>query len=185
VFWQSGLYPLSTLLDLQHPGDDWKCGHFCVVKIHTKYILIILQLRWNAIGKVKGGRRDTFMFHARPNPLWVVKWGDIVGSCSCVLCVHTQVQISLCDMKMSPGHLRPHPVVCSVVPTSWRATCRISSFWCLIRGMMRKHGWIKTTRFKTENTKFSRNFPTPYLDNAFNGVGRFLQSFSFCESGDQ
>ena len=35
---------------------------------------------------------------------------DIVGSFSCVtvLCVRTQVQISLCDMKMSPGHSRPH-----------------------------------------------------------------------------
>jgi hypothetical protein len=35
---------------------------------------------------------------------------DIVGSFSChsVLCVRTQVQISVCDMKMSPGHSRPH-----------------------------------------------------------------------------
>jgi hypothetical protein len=33
---------------------------------------------------------------------------DIVGSFRCVLCVRTQLQISLCDMKMSPGHSRPH-----------------------------------------------------------------------------
>ena len=33
---------------------------------------------------------------------------DIVGSFSCVLCVSTQVQISLFEMKMSPGHSRPH-----------------------------------------------------------------------------
>jgi hypothetical protein len=33
---------------------------------------------------------------------------DIVGSFICVLCVRTKVQISVCDMKMSPGHSRPH-----------------------------------------------------------------------------
>ena len=33
---------------------------------------------------------------------------DIVGSFICVLSVRTQVQISVCDMKMSPGHSRPH-----------------------------------------------------------------------------
>ena len=36
---------------------------------------------------------------------------DIVGSFNCVLCVRTQVQISVCDMKMSPGHSRPTDVV--------------------------------------------------------------------------
>jgi hypothetical protein len=35
---------------------------------------------------------------------------NIVGSFRCVLCVRTQVQMSLCDMKMSPGHSRPHLV---------------------------------------------------------------------------
>jgi hypothetical protein len=40
---------------------------------------------------------------------------------------------------------------------------------------------IKTTRFKIENTKFSRNFPTSYLENE---VGRILQIFCSCASGD-
>jgi hypothetical protein len=44
---------------------------------------------------------------------------DIVGSFSCVLCVHTQVQISLCDrdMKMSPGHSRTHLATAAVPGT--------------------------------------------------------------------
>jgi hypothetical protein len=40
---------------------------------------------------------------------------------------------------------------------------------------------IKTTRFKMENTKFSRKFLTSYLENE---VGRILQIFFFCASGD-
>jgi hypothetical protein len=40
---------------------------------------------------------------------------------------------------------------------------------------------IKTTRFKMENTKFSRNFPTSYLENE---IARILQIFCSCSSGD-
>jgi hypothetical protein len=123
-------------------------------------------------------RTQTFLLYARPHPLCVEEWGklpphwscehptksDLVGLFGWFSCLRTQVHVSSCDIKTSPGHSRhylPSRMYTRFIKFSHVTQDHIGA--CHMQTNMKKKGkWTYEIPVRSQEMKWYRRTTAPF-----------------------